>query len=64
MGFFLFLFVILALLNIIFPRIGWHLNYGWMVKGNVEPSDAYLLMTRITSVLALIVVFFIWSRFF
>jgi len=44
MGFFIFLFVLLALLNIFFPRIGWYMRYGWMVKGDVEPSEAYLLL--------------------
>ncbi|MFD3258545.1 DUF6199 family natural product biosynthesis protein [Paenibacillus lentus] len=65
MGFFLLIFVLLAILNIIFPRFGWYMQYGWMVKGNnVEPSNAYLLMTRITSIIALIVVFYLWSSFF
>jgi hypothetical protein len=63
MGFFIFLFVLLALLNIFFPRFGWYMRYGWMVKGDVEPSEAYLLMTRFSSIVALIVLFFIWSSF-
>ncbi|WHY21586.1 hypothetical protein QNH28_11630 [Paenibacillus sp. G2S3] len=63
MGFFIFLFVLLALLNILFPRFGWYMRYGWMVKGDVEPSEAYLLMTRVSSIVALIVLFFIWSSF-
>lgn len=29
MGVFLFLFVLLALLNIFFPRISWYMSYGW-----------------------------------
>ncbi|GGH17149.1 DUF6199 family natural product biosynthesis protein [Paenibacillus segetis] len=64
MGFFLFLFILLALLNIFFPRIGWYMRYGWTIKGDVEPSDAYLLMTRISSILMLIVLFIFWSNFF
>lgn len=63
MGFFLFLFILVAILNIIFPRISWYMRYGWAIKGNVEPSDAYLLMTRISSIIVLIVLFFLWSNF-
>ncbi|WP_019636191.1 DUF6199 family natural product biosynthesis protein [Paenibacillus fonticola] len=65
MRFFLLIFVLIAVLNIIFPRFSWHMQYGWMVKGkDLEPSEAYLLMTRITSALVLIVVIFLWSNFF
>ncbi|UQZ36275.1 hypothetical protein C2I18_23765 [Paenibacillus sp. PK3_47] len=55
MEFFAILFVLVALLNIFFPAMGWHMRYGWMVKGDSEPSDAYLLMSRISSVIVLIV---------
>ncbi|WP_339315675.1 DUF6199 family natural product biosynthesis protein [Paenibacillus sp. FSL R10-2734] len=63
MGFFMFLFVLLALLNIFFPRLGWYMRYGWMVKGEAEPSDAYLLMTRLSSILVLVVFLFLWFNF-
>ncbi|MDU4698020.1 MULTISPECIES: DUF6199 family natural product biosynthesis protein [Paenibacillus] len=59
----LFLFILLALLNIFFPRISWYISYGWKIKGDVEPSDAYLLMTRIGSIIALILLYFFWSSF-
>jgi hypothetical protein len=52
------LFVVIAILNIFFPALGWYLRYGWMVKGDSEPSDAYLLMSRISSVIVLIVFLF------
>ncbi|WP_342565803.1 DUF6199 family natural product biosynthesis protein [Paenibacillus sp. FSL R7-0345] len=60
------LFVLLAVLNFCFPAFGWYLRYGWMVKGHSEPSNAYILMCRISSVLALILffVFFIPVIFF
>ncbi|MEK8129820.1 DUF6199 family natural product biosynthesis protein [Paenibacillus filicis] len=58
MFFFYFLFILLAVLNIAFPRFGWYLRYGWMVKGESEPSDAYILMSRISSAIVLIVFFF------
>ncbi|MEF2244207.1 MULTISPECIES: DUF6199 family natural product biosynthesis protein [unclassified Paenibacillus] len=57
---FAILFVILAILNILFPAFGWYLRYGWMVKGASEPSDAYLLMSRISSIIALIVFLFVF----
>ncbi|AIQ54309.1 DUF6199 family natural product biosynthesis protein [Paenibacillus sp. FSL R7-0331] len=62
---FAFLFVLLALLNIFFPALGWHMRYGWMIKGDSEPSDAYLMMSRISSVIVLIIflIFFLPSMF-
>lgn len=60
MGFFIFLFVLIALLNIFFPRAGWYMSYGWKIKGDVEPSDAYLLMTRIGGVFVLVMVLTFW----
>lgn len=56
---FAILFIVIALLNIFFPALGWHLRYGWMVKGESEPSDTYLLMTRISGIIVLIVFLFI-----
>jgi hypothetical protein len=58
MFFFAILFIALAILNIIYPAFGWYLRYGWMVKGESEPSDAYLLMSRISSIIVLIVFLF------
>jgi len=55
---FAFLFIAVAVLNIIYPAFGWYLRYGWMVKGESEPSDAYLLMSRISSIIVLIVFLF------
>lgn len=52
------LFILLALLNIFFPSLGWNLRYGWMMKGESEPSDAYLLMSRISGVIVLIIFIF------
>lgn len=52
---FAILFVVIAVLNIFFPALGWHLRYGWMVKGDAQPSEAYLMMSRITSAIVLII---------
>ncbi|WP_128659386.1 DUF6199 family natural product biosynthesis protein [Paenibacillus sp. 598K] len=51
---FIFLFIALAVLNIIYPAFGWYLRYGWMVKGESEPSEAYLVMSRIGGIIALV----------
>lgn len=57
---FAFLFILVAILHIFFPKFGWFMRYGWMVKGRSEPSDAYILMTRISSVIVLIVFLFVF----
>ncbi len=54
---FAILFIGIALLNIFFPAFGWYLRYGWMVKGNSEPSEAYLMMSRISSIIVLVIFF-------
>lgn len=56
---FAILFVLIALLNILFPKFGWYMRYGWMVKGRSEPSDAYILMSRISGVIVLVVFLFV-----
>lgn len=32
------LFVLIAVLNIFFPAMGWHMRYGWMVKAIPAPA--------------------------
>ena len=58
MALFGLIFIGLCILNIIFPSMGWYMRYGWAVKGESEPSDAYLLMTRIGSAVVLIIFLF------
>lgn len=62
---FAILFILIAILNIFFPAMGWYMRYGWMVKGDSEPSEAYLMMSRISSVIVLIIffLFFLPSMF-
>jgi hypothetical protein len=64
MIFFYFIFILFAILNIFFPKFGWYMRYGWMVKGDSEPSDAYIFMSRLSSVIVLIVFLFVIVPFF
>ncbi|PWW04750.1 hypothetical protein DFQ01_10631 [Paenibacillus cellulosilyticus] len=57
-GFVGFLFVIIGILNIAFPKVGWYMQYGWQFK-NAEPSDAALVMARIGGVIAIIIGLFL-----
>ena len=51
-----FLFLIAGLFNLIAPEASWHLNFGWRYK-NAEPSEAALIVARITGGLAIIAAF-------
>ncbi|MBL4933622.1 DUF6199 family natural product biosynthesis protein [Clostridium paridis] len=46
---------IILIIGIINPRLSWKISEGWKFKG-VEPSTLYLIMTRVMSVVMLIVV--------
>lgn len=59
MAVFIILFIILAILNIVYPSFGWYLRYGWMVKGESEPSEAYLIMSRVGGIVALVLLIFV-----
>jgi uncharacterized protein YjeT (DUF2065 family) len=59
-----FIFIILGLLNIIYPKVSWYMRYGWQFK-NAEPSDAALVMSRIGGVFAILIgLFILFSGFF
>lgn len=59
MAIFIVLFIILSIVNIINPAFGWYLRYGWMVKGDSQPSEAYIFMSRVGGILALVVLLFV-----
>jgi hypothetical protein len=46
---------ILLLVSLINPKLQWKITEGWKFK-NVEPSTAYLIITRIASLITLILV--------
>ncbi|MCZ8514969.1 hypothetical protein O9H85_21600 [Paenibacillus filicis] len=54
-----FFLLIIGLMNLIFPYASWFLYIGWKIR-NAEPSDAYLLFSRIVggivSAVAIIVI--------
>lgn len=54
---FAILFIALSLINIFFPSLGWYTRYGWMVKGDSEPSKAYLVISRVSSIIMLLLFF-------
>lgn len=52
-----FIFMILCIINLCFPKFGWYLRYGWISQGETEPSKPYMLMVRMTSLFMLLVAF-------
>ena len=52
------IFTVFALIGILNPKLTWQMSEGWKFK-DAEPSEAYLVMTRITSVVVLIVVWIV-----
>lgn len=53
------IFSIFAIIGIVNPELSWKMSEGWKFR-NAEPSEAYLVFTRIVGVIALIV---IWVLF-
>lgn len=52
---------IFALVGIINPELFWKLSEGWKFR-DAEPSDAYLVYTRIVSVVILIVLWLVFPN--
>ncbi|WP_238883360.1 DUF6199 family natural product biosynthesis protein [Clostridium sp. YIM B02551] len=46
---------IILIIGVINPRLSWKISEGWKFR-DVEPSTLYLIMTRVMSVVMLIVV--------
>lgn len=51
-------FSVMCIIGIVNPKLSWKMAEGWKFK-NVEPSSFYLIMTRIMSVIMLIIVWLI-----
>ncbi|GMK37369.1 hypothetical protein PCCS19_04220 [Paenibacillus sp. CCS19] len=58
LGLFGFIFIIIGVLNIAFPRAGWYMKYGWQFK-NAEPSEAAMIMARVGGVIGVIIGLFL-----
>ncbi|MEK4437264.1 MULTISPECIES: DUF6199 family natural product biosynthesis protein [Paenibacillus] len=52
-----FIFMTLCIINLCFPKFGWYLRYGWISRGESEPSKPYMTFTRLTSLVMLIIAF-------
>jgi hypothetical protein len=46
---------ILLIIGIINPKLSWKMSEGWKYK-DTEPSEGYLIGTRITSVVILVII--------
>jgi len=57
-GLFKFLVSIPLIVGILNPQLAWEMSEGWKFK-NAEPSEAYLIMTRVMSVVILFVLWFL-----
>lgn len=49
-----FIFILIGVINVAAPEIGWNLRYGWRYR-DAEPSDAALIWGRVGGVAAIIV---------
>ncbi|SCZ02646.1 hypothetical protein SAMN05720606_116106 [Paenibacillus polysaccharolyticus] len=52
-----FIFMVLCIINLCFPKFGWYLRYGWIVQGEAEPSKSYMTMVRMSSLFMLLIAF-------
>lgn len=58
MWLFLFIILVIAVLQFIFPAEMMMFGKRWQFKEGAEPSDAAIFMTRLSSVIIIIVIFF------
>ncbi|MCD9022188.1 DUF6199 family natural product biosynthesis protein [Cohnella silvisoli] len=57
------MFILIGVLNVLFPRASWFMKYGWQYK-NAEPSQAALITARIGGIIAIIIGIFILASGF
>jgi len=57
-GLFKVIISILLIIGIINPRFAWQMSEGWKFK-DAEPSETYLVMTRMISVAMLVIIWFV-----
>ncbi|KEO84154.1 DUF6199 family natural product biosynthesis protein [Tumebacillus flagellatus] len=51
---FALIIILIGVLNVLFPQAAWYLRAGWQFK-NAEPSDAALIMGRVSGVIAILI---------
>ena len=49
------IFSIFCIIGIVNPELSWKMSEGWKFR-DAEPSEAYLFMTRLIGVVALVVI--------
>lgn len=52
------IFLAIGILNIVYPEVGWYLEYGWRFK-DAKPSEIALIFNRAGGVIVVIVAFFL-----
>lgn len=57
MAFIKIIFSIFALVGIINSKFAWKMSEGWKYK-DVEPSEIYLIMSRVMAIITLLVIWF------
>jgi hypothetical protein len=63
MALFGLLFIIIGVVNLFFPQVGWYMTEGWKFK-DAEPNDAALIMGRIGGFISVIIGFVIMFNSF
>lgn len=49
------IFIALGILSRIKPTFGWNMNEAWKVKGDSEPSDAYIEARKFGGFIAIVI---------
>jgi hypothetical protein len=57
------MFLLIGVLNIVFPRAAWFMKYGWQYK-NAEPSQMAIISARIGGIIAVVIGIFILASGF
>ncbi len=59
MVFFYIIIMILAVLQVIFPREAFMFGKRWQFKEGAEPSDVSVFMTRLSGIVIIVVILFL-----
>jgi len=56
MGFMLFIFFVMAVIQLLFPAKMLMLGRRWQFKEGAEPSDVAIMMARIVAIIGIVIV--------